>query len=62
MNNDEFDAEAFVAAAAKLIEIELSPESRAGAVAQVKLAAEHAHILLSRTIDDAAEPAPVFAP
>jgi len=58
----EFDAEAFVEAAAALLGFDLSSQSRPGVVMHLNIAAEHARILFSGTIDDEAEPAPVFAP
>jgi hypothetical protein len=62
MIDGEFDAVAFVEAAAALLALDLTPESRAGAAMNLEIAADHARNLLAAQIADGAEPAPVFAP
>jgi hypothetical protein len=40
----------------------VTAESRAQTVVHLRIAADHAHKLLSVTLDDEEEPAPVFTP
>ena len=60
MTANAFDPEAVVDAMAPLLGLTLTPESRAQAIAHLKIAAEHAQQLLSVPLNDADEPAPVF--
>ncbi len=62
MTDKPFDAEAVVDAMAPLLNIPLTPESRAGTILHLKIAAEQADLLLSVAIGDEEEPAPVFRP
>jgi hypothetical protein len=55
-----FDPEAVVDAMALLLDLTLTPESRAQTIVHLGIAAEHAQKLLSVPLDDAEEPAPVF--
>jgi hypothetical protein len=56
-----FDPEAAADAMTPLLGLPLTPESRAAVIVHLKIAAEHAQKLLSVPLDDADEPAPVFA-
>jgi hypothetical protein len=60
--NEPFDPEALVDAAAPVLRIALTAESRAQTVLHLRIAAEQAALLLSAEIGDEAEPAPVFTP
>jgi hypothetical protein len=62
MMENPFDPAAFVEAAAPLLMIALTPESRAGAVLHLTMAAEQAELLFSADLGDEDEPAPVFRP
>jgi hypothetical protein len=62
MTSTPFDAEALVDAMAPLLGLTLTPESRAQAIMHLRIAAEHAEKLLSVSLDDREEPAPVFTP
>ena len=55
-----FDAEAVVDAMAPLLGLTLTPESRAQTLVHLRIAAEQAEKLLSVSLDDRQEPAPVF--
>jgi Protein of unknown function (DUF4089) len=57
-----FDPEALVDAMAPLLGLTLTAESRAQAIVHLRIAAEHAEKLLSVSLDDEEEPAPVFTP
>jgi len=56
------DAEALVDAMAPLLGLTLTPESRAETMVHLGIAAEQAKKLLSVSLDDREEPAPVFMP
>ena len=62
MTAKTFDPEAVVDAMAPLLGLTLTPESRAQAIAHLRIAAEQAERLLSVPLDDRQEPAPVFTP
>ena len=62
MMEKPFDPAAFVEGAAPLLKIALTPESRAGAILHLTIAAEQAEILMSADLGDEDEPAPVFRP
>ncbi|HKN31295.1 MAG TPA: DUF4089 domain-containing protein [Roseiarcus sp.] len=55
-----FDPEALVEAMSPLLELTLTPESRAETIVHLRIAAEQAQLLLSAPIGDDEEPAPVF--
>jgi hypothetical protein len=55
-----FDPEAVVDAVAPLLGLTLTPESRAQTIVHLLIAAEQAERLLSVSLDDRQEPAPVF--
>jgi hypothetical protein len=59
---DSFDPEALAEAMANLLGLVQTPESRAQTIVHLRIAAEHAEKLLSVSIDDQEEPAPVFMP
>jgi Protein of unknown function (DUF4089) len=59
---DSFDPVAFLDAAAPLIGVKLTLESRAPIVVHLKIAAELAAKLEEVELGDEAEPAPVFTP
>ena len=55
-----FDPEALIDAMSPLLELPLTPESRAETIVHLRIAAEQAQLLLSAPIGDDEEPAPVF--
>ncbi len=57
-----FDPEAVVDAMAPLLRLTMTAESRAQTIVHLRIAAEQAQKLLSLSLDDQEEPAPVFAP
>jgi 1-carboxybiuret hydrolase subunit AtzG-like protein len=57
-----FDPDKLIDATAPLLRLTLTAESRAQAALHLRIAAEHAALLLSAPIDDEEEPAPVFVP
>jgi Protein of unknown function (DUF4089) len=59
---DSFDLEALADAMAPLLGLIQTPESRAGTIVHLRIAAEEAAKLLSLSFDDQEEPAPVFTP
>ena len=62
MTSTPFDAEALVDAVAPLLGLTLTLESRAETIVHLRIAAEQAEKLLSVSLDDREEPAPVFTP
>ena len=62
MTPNPFDAEALVDAMAPLLGLTLTPKSRAETIVHLRIAAEQAEKLLSVSLDDREEPAPVFTP
>ena len=62
MTEQPFDAGALVDAAAPLVKIAVTPESRIAVVLHLEIAAEQAALLLSAEIGDEDEPASVFRP
>ena len=62
MTETTFDPGAFVDAAAPLLKLRLTPESRAQAILHLEIAAEQAELLLSNVSADDHEPAPVYRP
>ncbi len=62
MTSPPFDPEALVDAMAPLLGLALTADSRAGTIAQVRIAAQQAELLLSEELDDGLDPAPVFRP
>jgi 1-carboxybiuret hydrolase subunit AtzG-like protein len=57
-----FDPEALADAMAPLLGLLLTPESRAQTIVHLRIAAEQAEKLLSVSLGDQEEPAPVFTP
>jgi len=57
-----FDPEALADAMAPLLGLLLTPESRAQTIVHLRIAAEQAEKLLSVSLGDEEEPAPVFTP
>ena len=55
-----FDPEALIDVMSPLLELPLTPESRAETIVHLRIAAEQAQLLLSAPIGDDEEPAPVF--
>ena len=62
MTGDPFDPEALVNVMVPLLGLTVTAESRAQTVAHLQIAAEQAEKLLSVSLDDQDEPAPVFTP
>ncbi len=62
MTSHPFDAEALVDAMTPLLGLTLTPELRAETIVHLRIAAEHAEKLLSVSLADREEPAPVFTP
>jgi hypothetical protein len=62
MTSIPFDAEPLVDAMAPLLGMTLTRESRVETIVHLRIAAEHAEKLLSVSLDDFEEPAPVFTP
>jgi len=60
MMSAPFDPEALIEAMSPLLELTLTPESRAQALVHLRIAAEQAGLILSAPIGDDDEPAPVF--
>ena len=58
----EFDPGALVDAAAPLLKLALTPESRAQVVVHLAIAAEQAAMLMAVGLGDEDEPAPVYRP
>jgi hypothetical protein len=62
VTGDPFDPEALVDVMVPLLGLTVTAESRAQTVVHLRIAVDHAHKLLSVTLDDEEEPAPVFTP
>jgi hypothetical protein len=62
VTSDSFDPEAVVDAMLPLLGLIATAESRAQTIVHLRIAAEHAQKLLSVSLDDQEEPAPVFTP
>jgi hypothetical protein len=62
VTGDPFDPEALVNVTVPLLGLTVTAESRAQTVVHLRIAADHAHKLLSVTLDDEEEPEPVFTP
>lgn len=62
MTGDPFDPEALVNVMVPLLGLTVTAESRAQTVVHLRIAAEQAEKLLSVSLDDQDEPAPVFTP
>jgi Protein of unknown function (DUF4089) len=62
MTEKTFDPGALVDAAAPLLKLTLTPESRAQTILHLEIAAEQAELLLSSASADDHEPAPVYRP
>ena len=60
MMSAPFDPEALIEAMSPLLELTLTPESRAQALVHLRIAAEQAGLILSAPIGEDDEPAPVF--
>lgn len=57
-----FDPEAVIDAMAPLLGLRIAPDYRPGIVLNLEATARFAAIVLAMTLDDEAEPAPVFVP
>jgi hypothetical protein len=62
MTSETFDPETLVDAMARLLGLTLTAESRAQTILHLRIAAEQAERLLSVSLDDQEQPAPVFTP
>jgi len=62
MTSETFDPAALVDAMAPLLGLTLTAESRAQTIVHLRIAAEQAEKLLSVSLNDQEQPAPVFAP
>jgi hypothetical protein len=62
MTERQFDAEAYVDAAAALIGLSIDPAHRAGVVLNLERIAEMAAMVMEFPLPDETEPAPVFEP
>lgn len=62
MTDGPFDPEALVEAMAPLLNVALTPQSRAQTIVHLKIAAEQAALLMSGETEDEDEPAPVYRP
>jgi hypothetical protein len=62
MSSIPFDPEALVDSMAPLFGFALTPQSRAQTILHLRIAAEQAELLLSASLDDREDPAPVFTP
>ena len=62
MTGDPFDPEALVNVMVPLLGLTVTAELRAQTVVHLRIAAEQAEKLLSVSLDDQDEPAPVFTP
>lgn len=62
MAEAEFDAAAYVDAAAALIWLPLDPAHRPGVILNLERIAEMARLVMEFPLGDEAEPAPVFRP
>jgi hypothetical protein len=60
--SDAFDPEAVIDALAPLLGLPVTSEYRAGAAANLRIAAAMAALVLAEPVGDHAEPAPVFTP
>ena len=61
-DNDPIDPEAIIDAMAPLLGLAIAPEYRPGLVANIRVTAALAALLLDFPLDDHAEPAAVFLP
>jgi hypothetical protein len=62
MTSESFDPAALVDAMAPLLGLTLTAESRAQTMLHLRIAADQAEKLLSISLDDQEQPAPVFTP
>jgi hypothetical protein len=62
MSDHNFDAEAYVDAAARLIGLPLDPAHRAGVVLNLERIAQMAALVMEFPLPEETEPAPVYAP
>ena len=62
MPDQPFDCEAYVDAAAALIELPIDPEHRPGVVLNLERIAQMAALVMEFPLGDTDEPAPVFRP
>ena len=62
MTPNSFDPAALADAMAPLLGLTLTTESRTQTIVHLRIAAEQAEKLLSVSLDDREEPAPVFTP
>ena len=62
MTSEPLIPQALVDAMAPLLGLTLTPESRAQTILHLRIAAQQAEKLLSVSLDDQEQPAPVFTP
>ena len=62
MTSETFDPETLVDAMAPLLGLTLTADSRAQTILHLRIAAQQAEKLLSVSLDDQEQPAPVFTP
>jgi hypothetical protein len=62
VTGDPFDPEALINVMVPFVGLTVTAESRAQTVVHLRIAAEQAEKLLSVSLDDQDEPAPVFTP
>ncbi len=62
MSDGTFDAEAYVDAAAALIELPIAAEHRTGVIVNLERIAQMAALVMAFPLPDDAEPAPVYRP
>ena len=62
MADSNFDAEAYVDAAAKAVDLALDPAHRLGVVLNIERIAQMAALVIDFPLPDETEPAPVYEP
>jgi len=62
MTDHDFDAQAYVDAAARLIGLPLDPAHRPGVIANLERIAQMAALVMEFRLPDEIEPAPVYEP
>jgi hypothetical protein len=62
MADQSFDAEAYVDAAARLVDLPLDPAHRAGVILNLERISQMAALVMEFPLPEETEPAPVYAP